>query len=259
MAQRQKLRDPRTATGPRRIASGTGSPAAGHERTPVAAFVRDPSLLRWIATEFRHLDAVLRITYSHTDMAACLLRDPPPRPRMLLVSIDELSSEELCALKRVRDGGWRGSVIALSRSRMLPALRNALGVDRLLTPPFVQDLFADILRERRAQDRREAAAAGTTPPTARAAARAAAEARSGYLLGASAAPAERGYAVADVVAESGDAPGYEGDDGDDATSRITTGSSSRYTATPADSVAESMANPSFVSSEVSSSIRTNRR
>lgn len=157
--------DPRTVTGSRRMASGTGTPDASGApashvlpapRAPlfashaapqtVVAFLRDPSLIRFLAQEFRHLEATLRILYSHSEMMASLLHDPSA-PRVLLVSVDELSFEELYAIKRVRAAGWRGTTIALSRGRMLPALRTALGIDRLLTPPFVQDVFGDLLRE----------------------------------------------------------------------------------------------------------------
>lgn len=234
------------------MAAGTGSATSGAPRVPVVAFVRDPSLLRWIGAEFRHLDAVLRITYSHLDLEACLLRDPLPRPRLLLVSIDELSSEELCTLKRVRDGGWRGSIIALSRSRMLPALRSALGVDRLLTPPFVQDLFTDILHELRAQERREAEAASAS---ASAVPTSASDDHARYRIDVVENARYRATTAAPVLRYGVD----EVDAGDEATNRITTGSSSRYTATPDASVADSMANPSALSSEVSSSMRTNRR
>jgi hypothetical protein len=165
--------DQRTRTGSRRMASGTGSPAPGGPSAPavapprehahahahlpgavahggpqtVVAFLRDPSLIRFLAQEFRHLEATLRIIYSHAEMTWSLLHDPRAQPRVLLVSVDELSFEELCAIKQVRAAGWRGTTIALSRGRMLPALRGALGIDRLLTPPFVQDVFGDLLRE----------------------------------------------------------------------------------------------------------------
>jgi hypothetical protein len=159
----------RTITGSRRLAAGTdpaspfapppplGAPAgrpaeasagaAAGARPPIVAFIRDPSLLRWIAQEFRHLDVPLRLTYSHTDLVSRLTSEQPSPPRLLLVSVDELSFDELYAIQRVRAAGWRGKTIALSRGRMLPALRNALGIDRLLTPPFVQDLFVDLVRE----------------------------------------------------------------------------------------------------------------
>ena len=170
-ADDSELSDPRTVTGSRRMASGTGTPQASgppashavpanraplfaaaalapHEAPQtVVAFLRDPSLIRFLAQEFRHLDATLRILYSHTEMTTSLLHDPSAHPRVLLVSIDELSFEELYAIKRVRAAGWRGTTIALSRGRMLPALRGALGIDRLLTPTFVQDVFGDLLRE----------------------------------------------------------------------------------------------------------------
>ena len=165
--------DPRTITSSRRMASGTGTPAPSGPVRPahpapypdapvpfssalapadagpptVVAFLRDPSLIRFLAQEFRHLEATLRIIYSHAEMTWGLLHDPHARPRVLLIFVDELSFEELYAIKRVRAAGWRGMTIALSRGRMLPALRSALGIDRLLTPPFVQDVFGDLLRE----------------------------------------------------------------------------------------------------------------
>jgi hypothetical protein len=217
MADRSSPPPSRAPTGPRRFASGTGSPSTGTERIPVVAFIRDPSLLRWIANEFHHLEAALHLTYSHTDMAARLLTELLPTPRLLLVSIDELSMDELISIKSMRLAGWRGRTIALSRARMLPALRTALGIDRLLTPPFVQDLFVDIMRE-----------IAFDPPAA----------------------AEVWESEA---ASSDDQAAWE------ATSRMTTGSSSRYTATPEASIAESTPNPRTISSEVSSSMRTNRR
>ncbi len=166
-----ELSDPRIATSSRRMASGTGTPdAAGAPASHVSpadraslfaapalashavpqtvvAFLRDPSLIRFMAQEFRHLEATLRICYAHTEMRASLLHDPSAHPRVLFVSVDELSFEELYAIKRVRAAGWRGTTIALSRGRMLPVLRAALGIDRVLTPPFVQDVFGDLLRE----------------------------------------------------------------------------------------------------------------
>lgn len=214
MADRSSPPSSRAPTGPRRLASGTGSPSAIIERVPVVAFIRDPSLVRWISHEFHHLEAALHLTYSHTDMAARLLTELLPTPRLLLVSIDELSMDELISIKSMRLAGWRGRTIALSRARMLPALRTALGIDRLLTPPFVQDLFVDILRE---------------------------------------------LAFEPQLAGEVEAPSSDDQAACEATSRMTTGSSSRYTATPEASIAESMPNPRAVSSEVSSSMRTNRR
>lgn len=218
MAERSPPSLSLASSGPRRLASGTDSPSSVIERVPVVAFIRDPSLVRWISHEFHHLEATLYLTDSHVDMAARLLTDLMPPARLLLVSIDELSMDELIALKSMRLSGWRGRTIALSRARMLPALRVALGIDRLLMPPFVQDLFGDILREL------------------------------SFMTGATGMPG-----VPVEVADSEDQADCE------ATSRITTGSSSRYTATPEASMAESMANPRTISSEVSSSMRTNRR
>jgi hypothetical protein len=212
MAERSSPLPSRAPPAPRRLASGTGGPCSVVERVSVVAFMRDPSLVRWISSEFHHLEVRLYLTYSHVDMAARLLTELLPTPHLLLVSIDELSTDELISIKSMRLSGWRGRTIALSRARMLPALRAALGIDRLLTPPFVQDLLGDILRELAFVPR-----------------------------------------VPGVPADSDAQAACE------ATSRMTTGSSPRYTDTPEASIAESTANPRAVSSEVSSSMRTNRR
>lgn len=227
----------RAPTGPRRFASGTDSPSAVTERVPVVALIRAPSLLRWISHEFHHLEASLFLTYSSTDMAARLLTDLLPTPRLLVVSIDELSLDELMEVKNMRAQGWRGRTIAMSRSRMLPALRTALNIDRLLTPPFVQDLFADILRELAAAPPASLGALALEPSPA--------------PLPRDGRDADEDTAPIEVAARRHAAR--------EATKRMTTGSSSLYTATPEASLAESMPNPRTISSEVSSSIRTNRR
>jgi hypothetical protein len=132
-----------------RLASGTVCPLA-RAPIPVVALVRDPHLARWIRHEFVHLDAVLRLTSSLAEVAMERDREgeddgATPEPRLFLIAIDDLASGELCAIKGLRDATWHAPVVALSCRGMPPTLRIALGIDRLLTPPFVQDLFSDIL------------------------------------------------------------------------------------------------------------------
>jgi hypothetical protein len=103
--------------------------------------VRDVSLARWIAHEFQHLRVPLLVARSLGEALAADSTD------LLIAFIDELSAEELRQLIAARSPRSTAEVVALSRYRMAPALRRALGVHRVLTPPFVQDLFGDILAE----------------------------------------------------------------------------------------------------------------
>lgn len=112
--------------------------------------MREGSLARWIAHEFEHLNVPLRCHASVGEALAALV-GASRRTSVLLVFLDELTAAELREVLRLRELGWTGELVAISRYRMAPTVRRALGVNRLLTPPFVQDLFGDILAELRAR------------------------------------------------------------------------------------------------------------
>lgn len=128
---------------PRRLSLGTPGPT-NRDHGPSVALVRDPHLTRFLQREFSYLGHPLKLVATVAEISAWS-RIEAPRPRMILVSLDEMEAVELCALRRLHEGGWNGALVALSRSGIMPALRAALGITTLLTPPFVQDMFADLL------------------------------------------------------------------------------------------------------------------
>jgi hypothetical protein len=196
MTRVNHLEDAGLSATPRRFPNGTDGPL--RPRRVAIALVRDPHIVRWLAHELEDAGASLHLSGSLAEAAALLTPLVMAAPQLAVVAIDELPTPELRELKRLRDTGWRGQLIGISRIGMPNALRRALGLDRLLTPPFVQDLFGDLFTELATRDaaiRRTLDASGPTP---------------------------LGYG------------------GAEAASRMTTGSSSRYTATPEDSIAQSI-------------------
>lgn len=111
------------------------------------ALLRDEHLARWVQHELAYLRQTLNLAWSVQELCTWA-RQASPAPRLLLVGLDELEAEELCALRRLRETAWPCALIALSRSRVMPALRQALSIEVVLTPPFVQDVFADLLAGR---------------------------------------------------------------------------------------------------------------
>lgn len=136
----------RTPASPRLIlGTGTEPPASRPASGPVVALVRDPHLARWIRNELAYLGQAHEAVSSVTELTLWA-GNRAATPRLLLISVDELEAGELCALRRVRDSGFTGTLVGLSRSRLQTSLRAALGISVMLTPPFVQDLLADLLR-----------------------------------------------------------------------------------------------------------------
>lgn len=128
------------------LATGTEPPTSLPATGPVVALVRDPHLARWIRNELAYLGQPHEAVATVPELATWAA-NRTATPRLLLISVDELEASELCALRRVREGGFTGLLVGLSRSRLQASLRTALGISVMLTAPFVQDLLADLLRQ----------------------------------------------------------------------------------------------------------------
>jgi hypothetical protein len=124
-------------------------PSAGVQRAldPICALtlIGDPHIARWIEHELDRPEVTLTISSSVAELRASLANNPSLRPRLLVVEIDDLTTEELLRIRNLRERSRLDELVALSQHRVPSLLRAALGIDRLLTPPFVQDVFADIL------------------------------------------------------------------------------------------------------------------
>lgn len=127
------------------LGAGTEPPTSLPTTGPVVALVRDPHLARWIRNELAYLGQSHEAVATVPELAAWAA-NRLATPRLLIISVDELEAGELCSLRRVREGGFTGPLVGLSRSRLQASLRIALGISVMLTAPFVQDLLADLLR-----------------------------------------------------------------------------------------------------------------
>ena len=96
---------------------------------------------RWVEGELERDGLMLQTARTMTHLMRALNDDPPPRPNILIVDVDGLSPAELMELHAIRQRGWFGTVIGLGK--VPAALRLSLGVDHVLTPPFVRDQLRD--------------------------------------------------------------------------------------------------------------------
>jgi len=135
------------ATGPTPEELADGGPI----RTLV--FAPEPTRARWIESELTQSNATVlegdeprpRITIQVgrrvRTVVFALLKDPPPRPQVLIVDFDAVSPGELFELHAIRHEGWTGRLIGLG---VVPdELVTSLEIDRVFTAPFVRDSLLD--------------------------------------------------------------------------------------------------------------------
>lgn len=99
----------------------------------------------WIDGELERVDALVQIARSVAQIIGALVEDPPPRPQVLVVDLDAISAGDLLYLHLIRERGWCGRIIGLGTAP--PALRNSLGIERMLNTPFVRDSLTDAISE----------------------------------------------------------------------------------------------------------------
>jgi hypothetical protein len=107
----------------------------------VVVYAPRDQVARWVEGELERDGSMVQTARTLPHLMRALVEDPPPRPNILVVDVDALSPAELMELHSIRERGWFGTVIGLGR--VPPALRISLGVDHVLTPPFVQDQLRD--------------------------------------------------------------------------------------------------------------------
>ena len=114
-------------------------PAAEQIRTLV--FAPDAARAAWIERELSHAPITIQVGRRIRTIIAALLRDPPPRPDVLVVDFDAILAADLIELHAIRRDGWFGRLIGLGN--VTPELRRSLGVDHVLPEPLVRDSLLD--------------------------------------------------------------------------------------------------------------------
>ena len=114
-------------------------PATAQIRTLV--FAPDPERAAWIERELSHGPITIQVGRRIRTIVAALVRDPPPRPDVLVVDFAAIREPDLVELHAVRREGWFGRLIGLGH--VPPELQRSLGVDHVLPEPLVRDSLLD--------------------------------------------------------------------------------------------------------------------
>lgn len=106
-------------------------------------FANEASRAQWIESELSRapISITIQVARKVRTVVSALLRDPPPRPQVLIVDFDAVNAGELLELHEIRHDGWGGKLIGLGS--IPPALCASLGVDVILEAPFVRDSLLD--------------------------------------------------------------------------------------------------------------------
>ena len=116
-------------------------------------FAPEPNRARWIESELSQVQTIVlegedprpRITIQLgrrvRTVVFALLKDPPPRPQVLIVDFDAVSAAELFELHAIRHDGWTGRLIGLGS--VSNDLVISLEIEQVFTAPFVRDSLLD--------------------------------------------------------------------------------------------------------------------
>lgn len=127
---------------PRGRARGTpGRDLAPNEQIRTLVYAPEASRAAWIERELSHAPITIQIGRRIRTVVAALVRDPPPRPEVLIIDFDALSQSDLAALHTVRQQGWFGRMIALGS--VPPEICTSLGIDQVISVPLVHDSLLD--------------------------------------------------------------------------------------------------------------------
>jgi hypothetical protein len=104
-------------------------------------YAPQPARAAWIERELSHPPITIQVGRSVSAVIAALVRDPPPRPDVLVVDFDALTPVELLELHAVRQEGWFGRLVGIGS--VAPELCVSLGVDHVFVEPLVRDSLLD--------------------------------------------------------------------------------------------------------------------
>jgi hypothetical protein len=135
-----------------RVARGTREAAALGEQIRALVFAPSPERATWIEAELSRAPISISIQVGRRvrNVVSALVRDPPPRPHVLIVDFDAVSPAELIELHAIRDEGWTGRLIGLGN--VPPDLRASLDVEQTLPEPLVRDSLLDCVAGTRHAD-----------------------------------------------------------------------------------------------------------
>jgi len=115
------------------------------EQIRTMIFAPEPTRAAWIESELSRAPISITIQTGRKvrTVVSALVRDPEPRPKVLIVDFDAVSPGELLELHTIREEGWAGRVIGIGN--VTRELAESLGVDHVFAPPLIRDSLLDCI------------------------------------------------------------------------------------------------------------------
>jgi hypothetical protein len=134
---------PSGSVAPPRARGTRRGPDVPGEQLRALIYAPEPTRAAWIESELARAPMTVTIQVGRRvrTIVSALIKDPPPRPQLLIVDIDAITPPELLELHAIRNEGWPGRLIALGRVPV--ELRMSLAIDHVLTAPFIRDSLLD--------------------------------------------------------------------------------------------------------------------
>ena len=106
-------------------------------------FAHEPTRGSWIEGELSRapISITIQVARKVRTVVSALVRDPEPRPQVLIVDFDSMSAGELLELHAIRDEGWMGRLIGMGG--VTPELIASLGVEQVFRAPLIRDSLLD--------------------------------------------------------------------------------------------------------------------
>lgn len=129
------------APGPSNPPATAPGPASAGDALRTLIFAPERGRASWIEGELARAAVTIQVARRVRTVVAALIKDPPPRPQILIVDFDAVSPGELFELHVIRHEGWAGRLIGIGN---VPAeLCGSLFVDSVLPLPLIRDSLLD--------------------------------------------------------------------------------------------------------------------
>ena len=124
---------------PRARARGTNEDEP-RDRMRALIFAPDRARASWIEGELVRAPVTIQVARRVRTVVAALIKDPPPRPQLLIVDFDSISPAELLELHAIRHEGWDGRLIGVGAVPL--ELCDSLEIAQVI-PALIRDSLLD--------------------------------------------------------------------------------------------------------------------
>jgi len=108
-------------------------------RPEVLVYAPEPYIQRWILDELVDTDPMVQVARTTSEVISALLRDDPPRPRVLILQVDGIPARELLSMRTLREEAWTGTIIVVGHHGVPHPLKLELQIEHVVRSPFAVD------------------------------------------------------------------------------------------------------------------------